>query len=344
VTSQEIASLCGVSKTTVSRVINNDPNVREKTRRMILDIIEKTNYVPVASARRLAGIESNIIGLFIVDLNIGDSLTRISKSSYFSQLGNMIIDQANNAGYQVLVSIITTEQLLRKGINLFISGTISSGIIVGAFDEPELLDGYTKLGHPIVIIDQKKDTSQDLKNTLVINLDNFRGGYEATQHLIRLGHTRIGHISGDMRKLSAKDRYDGYKKALLEAGIPFDESLVYEGEFQEEGGYRSIPTLVGEKKVTALFSSNDAMAIGAIKAIKEMNLEVPRDVSIIGFDNIEVGQYISPGLSTMHAPLELIAQQSLHALLHYMKEGFFTEPEVSIPSFMVLRDSTASLR
>lgn len=338
-TSQEIAKLCGVSRTTVSRVINNDPNVKEETREMILSMIEKNNYVPIASARRLAGIDSNIIGLFIMDINIGQSTSRVSKSTYFSQLANLIIDQANNLGYYVLVSIMTSEQQLIEARNLFISRTISSGIFIGAFNDPTQLNKIIELEHPIIIIDRQSNGAEETPNTLVINLDNSMGGYKATKYLLDLGHRKIGHISGDLRKLSGKDRYEGYKKALEDAGITFEQGWVREGEFQEENGYELAQELVKNEQVTAIFSANDGMAIGAIKGIKELGLEVPKDVSVIGFDNIEVCNYISPTLTTMDAPLEIIAKHCLEELIHFYKNGVYSEREIIVPTKIVIRDS-----
>ena len=195
-TSEEIAKLCGVSRATVSRVINNNPNVKEETRQKILTIIREKNYVPMEPARRLAGVDSNIIGLFVLDINISESTTRVSKSTYFSQLVNLIIDQANNFGFQVLVSIITSEKQLDEIRNLFISRTIISGIFIGAFNELSQLDDVIISQYPTIIIDRQSKGTEEKLNRLVINLDNFEGAYSATQFLIKLGHTRIGHISG----------------------------------------------------------------------------------------------------------------------------------------------------
>ncbi len=342
-TSQQIAILCGVSRTTVSRVINNDPNVKDETRQMILSMIEQNNYVPIASARRLAGIDSNIIGLFIIDINVGQSTARVSKSTYFSQLGNLIIDQANNSGYHVLVSIITSDQQLLEARNLFASRTISGGVFIGAYNEPTQLDKILELEHPIIIIDRQKDSIRETPNSLVINLDNFMGGYEATQYLIGLGHTKIGHITGEIRKLSGKDRYEGYKKALLDANIPFDSNLVRLGEFQEQNGYLMAQELVKEQ-VTAIFCANDGMAIGAIKAIKELGLKVPKDISVIGFDNIEVGNYISPTLTTVATPLDEKAKKSISSLVNFNNNGFFQDQEIKVKTNMVLRESTQALK
>ncbi|HHV30128.1 MAG TPA: LacI family transcriptional regulator [Clostridium sp.] len=338
-TSEEIAKLCGVSRATVSRVINNSPNVKEETRQKILAIIKEKDYVPIASARRLAGIDSNIIGLFVLDINISESTTRVSKSAYFSQLVNLIIDQANNFGFQVLVSIITSEKQLTEIRNLFISRTIFSAIFIGAFNEESQLDDNIILEYPTIIIDRQSKSAEEKPNRLVINLDNFEGAYNATQFLIKSGHTRIGHISGDLRKLSGIERYKGYKKALEDAKLCFDRKLVREGNFLEDSGYQLAYEIL-EENITAIFCANDVMAISAIKAIKEKGLSVPEDISVIGFDNTAIGNYIMPALTTVDAPLEYIAQTCIESLKYFCKNKHFKEKEIRIKTNLIIREST----
>lgn len=343
-TSQEIADLCGVSRATVSRVINNDPNVKEETRKKVLSIIEKNNYVPIESARRLAGIESNIIGLFILDINISQSTSRVSKSTYFSQLDNLIIDKANNMGYNVLVSIITSEEQLKEAKNLFISRTISSGIFVGSFNNNSLLNGFIELEYPIIIIDYNHGINNSIpKNLLLINLDNMIGGYKATKHLIENGHKKIGHITGDMRKLSGQARLTGYKRALLNANLIYNEKYIRYGNFQEEQGYRLTKDLLEKEKITAIFAANDGMALGSIKAINEMGLKVPNDISVIGFDNIDIASYMTPELTTVDSSLEKIAKQSVSSLDYYFRNKKFASEEIIVSADIIYRQSVKSI-
>ncbi|NLP15027.1 MAG: LacI family transcriptional regulator [Clostridium sp.] len=341
-TSEEIAKLCGVSRATVSRVINNNPNVKEETRQKILTIIREKNYVPIEPARRLAGVDSNIIGLFVLDINISESTTRVSKSTYFSQLVNLIIDQANNFGFQVLVSIITSEKQLDEIRNLFISRTIISGIFIGAFNELSQLDDVIISQYPTIIIDRQSKGTEEKLNRLVINLDNFEGAYSATQFLIKLGHTRIGHISGDLRKLSGIERYEGYKKALSDAKLCFDKNIVREGNFLEDSSYQLAQEML-RKNVTAIFCANDVMAISAIKAIKEEGLNVPNDISVIGFDNIAIGNYIMPALTTVDVPLEHMARECIESLKYFLKNKHFKQKEIRIKTDLIIRQSTKGI-
>ncbi|MFP4661686.1 MAG: LacI family DNA-binding transcriptional regulator [Halanaerobiales bacterium] len=343
-TSQEIADLCGVSRATVSRVINNDSNVKEETRKKVLSVIEENNYVPIESARRLAGVKSNIIGLFIMDINYSQSTTRVSQSTYFSHLANSIIDKANNNGYNVLVSIITSKQQLNEARNLFMSRTISSSIFVGAVNNDPQFNKFIELGYPIIIIDYKiEDISTISENLLLINLDNIMGAYKATKHLIENGHKKIAHITGDIRKLSGQARLSGYKKALKEAGLEYHEKYIRFGNFQEEEGYSLTKDLLEQEDITAIFAANDGMAIGSIKAIKEMGLEVPDDISVIGFDNIEMASFMTPELTTVEASLDDIAKKSVQSLLYYFKNNEYAEKEIIVPTNIICRQSIKAI-
>lgn len=343
-TSQEIADLCGVSRATVSRVINNNPNVKEETRKKVLSVIKENNYVPIESARRLAGVESKIIGLFIMDINVSNSTTRVSKSSYFSHIANLIIDKANNNGYKVLVSIITSEQQLNEAKNLFMNGTIASGIFVGAFNDSSQFNEFVELDYPLIIIDYKADDLNSLPDNLqLINLDNKLGGYKATEYLISRGHQDIAHITGDIRKFSGQARLEGYKKALKDSGLAYNEDLIRYGEFQEENGYSLTKDLLAKKKITAIFAANDGMAIGSIKAIREKELRVPEDISVIGFDNIDMASFMSPELTTIDVSLEEIAKNSIQSLIYYFKNDKFNKKEIIIPTSLISRESISSI-
>lgn len=337
-TSQEIARICGVSRTTVSRVINNDPKVKEATRNKVLEAMKVHNYVPIASARRLAGVDSNIIGLFIMEVGSDVSETRVSKSTYFSKLVNLIIDQSNLQGYHILVSIVTSESQLEEARNLYLSGTISSGIFVGVHNQSTRLDELVKIGLPMVIIDRQVHGARTVDGQVVINLDNRNGGYIATKHLIKQGHKKILHLAGDMRKLSGIERCEGYQMALEEAAIPSEDTMILYGDFDEIKAYDAI---VNNETFdyTAIFASNDVMAIGAISALSAKGIKVPEEVAVIGFDDIDTGKYITPSLTTIHAPFEVIAEEAVKSLIYYYEHGDFEQPEMKIRTSLVKRAS-----
>lgn len=341
-TSQEIARICGVSRTTVSRVINNDPNVKESTRARVLETMDKHNYVPIASARRLAGVDSNIIGLFIMELGTNVNTIRVSKSSYFSKLVNLIVDHANSKNYHILVSIVTSEKQLAEAKKLYLGGTISSGIFIGVHNQSTGLDELAVIGMPMVIIDRQVQMANIHNCQMILNLDNHNGGYIATKHLIKEGHEKILHIAGDMRKLSAIERLEGYNKALEEANISHENSYVVYGDFDEIKAYDAIIN-IDEIDFTAVFASNDVMALGAIQALRARDYKVPEDISVIGFDNIDTGNYVTPRLTTINAPFEIIAEEAVDALMYFYDQQVFKEAEMKIRTSLIKRQSVTNI-
>lgn len=305
--SSEIAKLAGVSRSTVSRVINNYSNVPEETREKVLKVIKEYDYVPHASARMLAGSKNRVIGLFIVDITDteGSMKNRITKSPYFLEFTSSVIEMASEMGYTVLVHIIHNEEGYDKIKECYYNKTISGGIFIGQSDGDESIKTIINRGYKVVLVDQSIRQDDIIYNKcMIVNADNFNGAYTATKYLIDKNHTQIAHITGGTAKFSSNDRIRGYKKALEDAGIPVNKNLIINSEFVENGGYNAVKKLLSRGvKFTAIFASNDKIAFGAIKAIKEEGLKVPDDISVIGFDDIESSKYFNPPLTSIKMEL-----------------------------------------
>lgn len=305
--SSEIAKLAGVSRSTVSRVINNYSNVPEETREKVLKVIKEYDYVPHASARMLAGSKNRVIGLFIVDITDteGSMKNRITKSPYFLEFTSSVIEMASEMGYTVLVHIIHNEEGYDKIKECYYNKTISGGIFIGQSDGDESIKTIINRGYKVVLVDQSIRQDDNIYNKcMIVNADNFNGAYTATKYLIDKNHTQIAHITGGTAKFSSNDRIRGYKKALEDAGIPVNKNLIINSEFVENGGYNAVKKLLSRGvKFTAIFASNDKIAFGAIKAIKEEGLKVPDDISVIGFDDIESSKYFNPPLTSIKMEL-----------------------------------------
>ncbi|MBE6072625.1 MAG: LacI family transcriptional regulator [Clostridium butyricum] len=305
--SSEIAKLAGVSRSTVSRVINNYSNVPEETREKVLKVIKEYDYVPHASARMLAGSKNRVIGLFIVDIihKEGSMKNRITKSPYFLEFTSSVIEMASEMGYTVLVHIIHNEEGYDKIKECYYNKTISGGIFIGQSDGDESIKTIIDRGYKVVLVDQSIRQDDIIYNKcMIVNADNFNGAYTATKYLIDKHHTQIAHITGGTAKFSSNDRIRGYKKALEDAGIPVNKNLIINSEFVENGGYNAVKKLLSRGvKFTAIFASNDKIAFGAIKAIKEEGLKVPDDISVIGFDDIEPSKYFNPPLTSIKMEL-----------------------------------------
>lgn len=338
--STEIAKIAGVSRSTVSRVVNNYGNVPEETKKKVLEVIKKYNYVPHASARMLAGIKSRIIGLFIIDMKEECNCNKMTKSSYFSPFTNAVIDTANKQKYNILVSLINKPRDFKNAKEMFYNKTISGGIFIGGNNNEPDISEIIEEGYKVAVIEQDIRDEQDTFNKcIVINSDSFGGAYEATSYLIKLGHKEIAHIAGDMGHRTAILRLEGYKKALCDAGIRVKNSLIVKGDYTEESGYKAGSRLLAREAPTAVFAANDSMSIGFIRAIREAKLRIPEDISIVGFDDIEVAGYLQPALTTVRMPLFEMASLAANDLIKASEEDSSFYASYKIPLQLVIRDS-----
>jgi LacI family transcriptional regulator len=346
--SKDIAKLAGVSRSTVSRVVNNYSNVSIEAKEKVTKIIEKYGYVPHGPARTLAGKHNTIIGVFITNVNLGNEKFSVFHNAYYSPFMAAIIDYADELGYNALVSITNNNSDFKKIRDLFYNRTLSGGIFIGAYNDLQEIYNLIESGYKLVIIDQDQEHRTKVKeNYIIVNSNNIEGARLATRHLIEYGHSEIAHICGDTKKLSGIKRLDGYKKEMNEAGLIVRKDYIVNGDFTEDSGYECAKKLLtGKKKnnITGIFSSNDSMAIGAMKAITEMGLKIPDDISIVGYDDIRIASYTSPSLTTIKSSILEMASIATKNLINFIENGItFTECH-TISTELVIRESTKKLR
>ncbi|MGM0509333.1 MAG: LacI family DNA-binding transcriptional regulator [Fusobacteriota bacterium] len=299
--SKDIAKLAGVSRSTVSRVVNNYSNVPDETKKKVQKIIDEYGYTPNESARILAGKASKTIGVFIMEVHSRSKKAIVKTSGYFSEFIAGMIDEADRYDYNVLVSIINNEKEFNSIRALFANKSISAGVFIGEEEGVSEISDLVKKGYNIGLIDQEPK-----KDAIVVNSADFEGAYKGIQYLIDSGHKRIMHLCGDLKKHSGRERKKGYEKALIDNGIDiYDEYFLY-GDFTEESGFELIKEKFSncQKRPTAIFAASDEMAIGAMEAFRKMGINIPEDISIIGFNNIEISKYTSPKLSTLNTSIE----------------------------------------
>lgn len=296
-TLEEIARLAGCSRSTVSRVINNDPNVREETRKRVLRVIREQDFQPNPAARALAGRRSRVIGLVIPQ-----PLSTIFSDPYFSTLIQGCATACDERGYYLMLSLV-----LRQADDTYrwlIRTRHMDGLLVAPplMDDPfipHLLDRRL----PLVMMGRIPGRA----DIPTVNIDNVNGAKLATQHLLKLGYTRIATITGAMNLVGAIDRLEGFLNALREAGIDPPEEYIQEGDWSEASGKRAMGNLL---QVTpppqAVFAASDNMAIGAIKAIQAAGLKVPDDIAVVGFDNMPMAAMADPPLTTINHQIERI--------------------------------------
>lgn len=332
----KIAEEAGVSKSTVSRVINNKAGVKESTREKVSKVIKDLNYKPNSSAKGLASKKTHTIGLVISDIT----------DPFFSMFVKGAERKAMEANYNMMLANshwMIEEEL--KCIQMFEEGRVD-GILMISGGSEERLDNYlnnlAEHNLQIVVVDRKIENDKIPK----LNSDNFDAGYRATKYLLELGHRKIAHIKGEDFASSdaSKDRLAGYKKALAEAGIT--EQIIYSGYFAREEAEKATQKLLQEHpEVTAIFYSSDMMAIGGLKAIKREALKIPEDISIIGIDGIEMAALMDPPITTLAQPAYEMGYQGMEKLIKKL------EGELDISDFedvifkmeLIERESTKKL-
>lgn len=300
-TLQDVAKKVGLSTTTVSLVLNNKPNrISEATKEKILAAARELNYRPNHIAVSMVTKETKTIGLILPDIS----------NLYFSELARVIEDECNKHGYNVLYG--NTHDSVKRDfeyLNIFLDRNVDAIIMslsnsFGLEDQKQFSRILANTNVPIIMVDRTLDT----QGIVSVVLDHKQGGYLATKHLLSLGHRRIGCVSGPANVPSAIQRLEGYKQALLEEQIPFDPDWVYTGDFRVESGSRALPYLLGQN-VSAIFACNDMMALGIYRESRLYNLRIPNDLSLVGFDDIFLSDFLDPPLTTVAQPIADIGKE-----------------------------------
>jgi LacI family transcriptional regulator len=324
--SEEIARIAGVSRSTVSRVINNYSNVPEETKKKVLEVISKYNYQPNTSARVLAGKQNDTIGLFIVSIADAENPNRLYNNNYFTQFVDAVVDCANSRGYYVLVNIVYCENDYNRVSEVFLQKRIDGGIVIGTEQDAEVLINVSKRGYPIALIDYDADeikkNNLDNDNLIVIGSNDYEGAVSAVEYLIQLGHEDIGFLAGRLSTHSGKQRYDAFFDTMKKHGLEVNKEYVLHGDFIKKKTAYEVKRLIEKGKLpTAIFSSNDDMAITAMDLFKENNIRVPEDISVIGFDNIPLSSLIRPALSTVSTPVYDIVDKTVTELIANIRKN-----------------------
>jgi len=288
----DVCSKAGVSMATVSRVINGNNNVREQTRQKVLDAMKTLGYKPNISAQSLASKVTNSVGVLVSELS----------GPVYGPMMSEIESELRKAGKHVFIASGHSDAKQEKeNIEFLISRNCDALIMHVEAVSDEYLLQLSEADTPFILLNRYvKGLSENC-----ITLNNIHGGYLATKALMDMGHKDIAYISGPLWKTDASDRLDGHKKALTEYGISYNEDLLYEGDFHEESGIKGLDNfLLKKQKFTALVCANDEMASGAMVQARESDIHVPDDLSIIGYDDIDVAYYLHPKLTTIRYPVD----------------------------------------
>jgi LacI family transcriptional regulator len=332
-TLEDIARLSGVSRSTVSRVINSDANVKEETRRKVLAIIKDINFQPNMAARSLAAGSTNIIGLVIPA-----GVSALFVDPYFPQFIQGVSTACNAHAYSVMLWLAEPEYE-RRTINQILHNGLVDGVIVSSalMDDP-ITNSLHDSKMPFIQVG--RHPTLDINS---LDVDNIRASREATLHLSRLSRKVIATITGPLDQVAGFDRLQGYRLALQDLQQPYRPELVVEGDFTELGGYTAMLRLlpVGPD---AVFVASDMMAVGAIRAIQEANLRIPDDVAIIGFDDIPTASKMNPPLTTVRQPIRSMGALSVETLIDIIAHPGAKTRHLLIDTELVIRSSCGTLK
>jgi LacI family transcriptional regulator len=329
-TLEDIAKISGVSRSTVSRVVNHDRRVSPTTRENVLKNIEEYNFYPNLAARGLASGRTNVLGV-IIPAGVPSLFT----DPYFPILLQGISTACNKLDYSVMLSLSDVKyekRLVGRVIqNHLVDGVIVASTLIGDPIQTTL----AKSDLPFVIVGRQPNlVAND------IDIDNREAARQATDFLIEQGYTRIATITGPLNQTAGLDRYDGYKDALLSAGFKVDAKLITEGNFTEAGGYAGMKKLLPSKP-DAVFAGSDVTAMGAIRCLNEVGLRVPDDVGLIGFDDIPRSSNITPSLTTVRQPIHGMGEAAANLLIEIIESGSKELHCITLPTELVIRNSTA---
>lgn len=306
---KDIARLAGVGVSTVSRVINDHPDVKDETREKILKIIKESNYIPNNSARILKKNNTNNIGVLVKGVF----------NPFFAEMINIIGNRINEAGYTMILqqNDYATEDDVDNLI-AFVKEKRLQGIICLGGNFLNINDeSFQFLDIPVVLTSVNTLSKESKSKFSSIGIDNVLAAKASIQYLIDKGHRNIGILLGEKNDVGISGlRLEGYKKALEENNIPYSEENVFIGDYDYSGAYRVTKEIINNRKdITAIFSISDIMAVGAAKSVIDQGLQVGKDISIMGFDGMDISKYYNPGITTVKQPKKNMANNSIDLLL-----------------------------
>jgi len=331
-TSADVAARAGVSRTTVSFVLNDraDAKIPDATRRRVLDAADELGYIPHAPARQLAGGRSHIIALVL-----RQSAEQVAGDAILVETLRGLASAARTEGFRVMVEPLALNGPESSYASL-LRAQHADGLVVSGprIDDPALLE-LVRDGFPVVLQGSLPDVA-----VASVDVDNVAGARQAVEHLLALGHRRIACITNaPLVYTAARERLDGYRQALEAGGVDWDDALVQEGAFDASSGHRAMAALLERTTFDAVFVASDVVALGAIGALRETGRRVPSDVSVVGFDDIPLAAYFDPPLTTVRLPAFELGQAAGRALIRRIGDPAIPDRTL-LPIELIVRSST----
>jgi LacI family transcriptional regulator len=334
---EDIARKAGVSRSTVSRVVNNDPNVKQSTRDRVMAIIEQEGFRPNLAARMLVTQRTMVIGIVIPHT----LLVTFQDQYYFPTLLQGIAEATLHRDYATLLwwgqSHEHEEKFLQRILqqNRLVDGLI----VASARTRDPLVHRLVQAGTPFVMVERPLEFADQIS---YVSVDNVAAAKTVIEHLYKHGRRRIGTITGAMDNVDAQDRLTGYRAGLESTGLPFDPDLIYEGQWTRVSGYLGAKHLL-HSGVDAIFAANDVTAIGVFQAIQDAGLRIPDNVAVVGFDDLPNAVQVTPHLTTIRQPIQqkgIVATNLLIDLIEDKREG---TQQLILPTQLIIRHSCGTL-
>ncbi|AKP78723.1 HTH-type transcriptional repressor CytR [Priestia megaterium Q3] len=325
----DVAKLSGLSKTTVSRVINNHSYVSEEKKNRVLKAMKELNYTPNPSARKLRGQVTTTIGVIV---------PRII-NPFFSYLVDSIEQVAYKKGYHVLIFQSNEDKEKELAfLNLLKTKQVDGIIITSIENDWSLIEPFTEYG-PILLCNEYVNNA----NVPIVRLNQYKGAYIGVKHLLEKGHRKIGYCTGGLfaEEGKDKDRNQGYQKALQEAGIQPDPKWIFVNQHSIEDGKQVVKKILSmEDRPTAIFTGSDEIAGGMMIEAKESGLSIPNDLAIIGFDDQPLAQMLDPKLTTIRQPIDQMGIKAMEILIDMLNDSESKVETFELPIELVVRSST----
>jgi LacI family transcriptional regulator len=336
-TLEGIAEMAGVSRSTVSRVVNDHPSVRTEVRERVWRVIRETGYQPHAAARSLVTHRTRIIGTIIPE-----AVTTLFTDPFFPLLLRGVTEACNAHHYYLMLSLFSgpanQDEMYRRVIG---SGNLDGVIVASTSTDDPIFSRLLQDGLPFVLVGRFPDARVNY-----VDVDNVAGARMAVEHLIRLGHERIGTVTGPLNMTHGQDRLEGYRQALEAHRIPVQRELIFEGDFTEDSGRMAAQQLLPASP-TAIFAASDMMAVGALKALRETGRRVPEDVALVGFDDLPIATAIEPPLTTVRQPIEGLGAMAVDLLVNLLEnppDDRASAHRLVLPVKLVVRDSCGAMQ
>jgi len=330
-TIKEIAKLAGVSRSTVSRVINHDPNVSEQTRRKVQAIIDELGYQPNPVARSLISGRTHVLGL-VIPMTYSNMFT----DPFFGLLAQGISSTCTANNYTLMLWLIEPDYEKRVNDNILNNRLIDGMILASNMIKDPLIEGLIARNVPLVQIG--RNNYPDISS---VDADNIYGAMTAVRYLLSIGRKNLATVTGNMDLYSGRDRLTGFQQELQEHNLPICEDRIVFGDYTEIGAYEQTKLLIKQASFDGLFVASDIMSFGTLQALQEAGLRVPEDVALVSFDDIPAAARHKPALTTVRQPIHQMGAIAAQTLIDQLdSKHSLTHRRIILPTELILRETT----